>query len=288
MSWALLTLLTVAAAGQVVRELPRAGSPAATPRPPAEQSHREFCSILARCGLPAPGAACPEPLTRGVEGVPYGEPRCAEPRRLFARGVRPEGDLGFRLYRFLGRRYRVVYPIEGHLALSTERMDLLLGDLPLAARLLTHFQKVPYEAEYLDVDHVRFRGRRGTALSGDAEVVAGGARERSLVYFGRGRSQVGPWSMRGLGLVLVDYWPSPTGRGLDYRMQVVATPTNSFYNFLMNRGLFRSVLVRKAREILTDIAEASHKLDQTGGKLVADGRWSDPDRAKIAALLRVP
>lgn len=288
MSWALLTLLTVAAAGQVVRELPRPGSPAATPRPPAEQSRREFCSILARCGLPVTAAACPEPLTRGVEGVEYDEPRCAEPRRLLARGVRPEGDLGFRLYRFLGRRYRVVYPIEGHLALSPQRMDLLLGDLPLAARLLTHFQKVPYEAEYLDVDHVRFRGRRGTALSGDAEVVAGGARERSLVYFGRGRSQMGPWSMRGLGLVLVDYWPSPKGRGLDYRMQVVATPTNSFYNFLMNRGLFRSVLVRKAREILTDIADASHKLDQTGAALAADGRWSPPDREKIAALLRVP
>ena len=71
-------------------------------------------------------------------------------------------------------------------------------------------------------------------------------------------------------------------------MQVVATPTNSFYNFLMNRGLFRSVLVRKAREILTDIAEASHKLDQTGAALAADGQWSAPEREKIAALLRVP
>ena len=56
----------------------------------------------------------------------------------------------------------------------------------------------------------------------------------------------------------------------------------------MNRGLFRSVLVRKAREILTDIAEASHKLDQTGAALAADGQWSAPEREKIAALLRVP
>jgi hypothetical protein len=249
---------------------------------------REFCSVLARCGLPVPQGVCPEPLTHGVAGVEYDEARCAEPRRLFARGVRPEGDLGFRLYRFLGRRYRVVYPIAGRLEISAARMELLLGDLPLAARLLSHLQEVPYDAQYLDADHRRFRGRRGTGLSGEAEIVAGGARERSLVYFGHGRSQVGPWKMRGLGLVLVDYWPDAAGRGLEYRMHVVATPTNSFYNFLMNRGIFKSVLARKAREILTDIAEASRKLDQTGAKLAAEPKWTSPERDKIAALLRVP
>jgi hypothetical protein len=207
---------------------------------------------------------------------------------LFARGVRPQGDIGFRLYRFLGRRYRVVYPIEGRLEMSAARMERLLGDLPLAARLLSHLQEVPYEAEYLDADHLRFRGRRGTGLSGEAEIVAGGARERSLVYFGHGRSQLGPWKMRGLGLVLVDYWPRADGRGLEYRMHVVATPTNSFYNFLMNRGFFKSVLVRKARDILTDIAEASRKLDQAGAKLATEPKWTAPERDKITALLRVP
>jgi hypothetical protein len=255
---------------------------------PSEPSRREFCSLLARCGLAVPPGTCPEPLTRGVPGVAYDAGRCAEPRRLFARGVRPEGDLGFRLYRFLGRRYRVVYPIEGRLELSAARMEVLLGDLPLAARLLTHLQKVPYEAEYLDPDRRRFRGRRGSGLSGEAEVVAGGARERSLVYFGHGRSQVGPWKMRGLGLVLVDYQPAPDGRGLQYRMDVVATPSNAFYNFLMNRGLFKSVLVKKAREILTDIAEASRKLDEQGPTLTAAPQWTAPEREKISALLRIP
>jgi hypothetical protein len=223
-----------------------------------------------------------------VARVAYDDGRCAEPRRLFARGVRPEGDLGFRLYQFLGRRYRVVYPLEGRLELSAPRMDLLLGDLPLAARLLTHFQKVSYQAEYLDPDHLRFRGRRGTGLSGEAEVVAGGARERSLVYFGHGRSRLGPWQMRGLGLVLVDYWPGAGGRGLEYRMRVVATPTNSFYNFLMNRGVFRSVIQKRAREILGDIAEASRKLDQAGPGVAAEGPWTPPERDKITTLLRVP
>lgn len=266
---------------------PDAAGPAAIPAV-GEASRREFCSIVARCGMTAPESACPEPLTRGVPGVEYDEARCAEPRRLYARGVRPQGDLGFRLYRFLGRRYRVVYPIEGRLEMSAARMEVLLGDLPLAARLLSHLQNVPYEAQYLDPDRLRFRGRRGAGLSGEAEIVAGGGRERSLVYFGHGRSQVGPWKMRGLGLALVDYWPAADGRGLEYRMHVVATPTNSFYNFLMNRGVFKSVLVRKAREILTDIAEASRKLDQQRATVTAAPQWTAPEREKIQALLNVP
>ena len=277
MGWALLAAALAIAA-----------TPDSRPPGPSEASRREFCSILARCGLPAPDGRCPDALARGVEGVTYDEARCAEPRRLFARGVRPEGDLGFRLYRFLGRRYRVVYPLDGRLELSADRMDLLLGDLPLASRLLSRLQQVDYHAEYVDLDRTRFRGRRGKGLSGEAEVVAGGARERSVVYFGHGRSQVGPWSMRGLGLVLVDYRPSADARTLEYRMHVVATPTNAFYNFLMNRGIFKSVLVKKAREILTDIAEASQKLDAQRATLAADPKWSPEEREKIAALLRVP
>jgi hypothetical protein len=262
--------------------------PPPAPAGPSEESQREFCSILARCGLPTPDGRCPEPLTRGVEGVTYDEARCAEPRRLFARGVRPEGDLGFRLYRFLGRRYRVVYPIDGRLELSAARMELLLGDLPLAARLLNQLQEVDYHVEYLDPDHTRFRGRRGKGLSGEAQVVAGGAREKSFAYFGHGRSQVGPWNMRGVGLVLVDYEPAAEARALTYRMHVVATPTNAFYNFLMNRGIFKSVLVKKAREILTDIAEASTKLDTQGAMLLTDKKWSAEERQKIALLLKTP
>jgi hypothetical protein len=94
--------------------------------------------------------------------------------------------------------------------------------------------------------------------------------------------------MRGLGLVFVDYWPGAGGRGLHYRLQVVATPTNAFYNFLMNRGLFKSVLVGKVREILDDIAQASRKLDEEGARLVTDPRWGAGERERIVALLRLP
>jgi hypothetical protein len=268
-----------------------AGAAAATPPAatgPSEASKREYCSILTQCGLSAPVPFCSAALSGGVPDVVYDGARCAEPRRLFARGVRPEGDLGFRLYRFLGRRYRIVYPIEGRLELSPARMERLLADLPLAGRLLSHLLSVPYEAAYLDPDHVRFRGKRGEGLSGEAEIVAGGPRERSLAYFGHGRSQVGPWTMRGLGLVFVDYGPAAGGRGLRYHLQVVATPTNAFYNFLMNRGLFKSVLIGKVQEILDDIAKASRQLDQQGATLITDPRWSPEDRETIAALLRVP
>jgi hypothetical protein len=280
-----VSLRLVTAAVLAARVLGAAPSPA--PAGPSEASRREFCSLLAGCGLPAPEGACPAALSRGVKGVRYDEARCREPRALFARGVRPEGDLGFRVYRFLGRRYRVVYPVEGQLAISVPRMSFLLQDLPFAARLLAHFQKVDYAAEYLDPDRRRFRGRRGTALTGEAELLAGGPAERSLAYYGRGTSDLGPWKMRGVGLVLIDYAPTADGRALAYRMHVVATPTNAFYNFIMNRGRFRSVLQGKVREVMDDVAEASRKLQADPAGLPA-ASWPPADAEKLRALRQLP
>ena len=268
---------------------------AALPRPvraqaPAEQHRREFCGLLRGCGLPEPEGACPGALAAGVPGVRYDEVRCREPRLLAARGVSTAGGRGFRLYRFLGRRYRIVYALEGQLAISEARMNYLLGDLPLAARLLTHFQKVAYSAEYLDPERRRFKGSRGGALSGEADLVSGAPAERTLFYFGQGVSQIGPWKLRGLGLVHVEYWPTGAGnRSLAYRMRVVASPTNAFYNVVMSRGLFKSVLYRKVREILGDIAEASRKLDQAGPAVTTGATgWSPAEKEKIEALIELP
>src|SRR6185295_18204630 len=117
--------------------------------------------------------ACPEALARGVPGITYDTPRCQVPRELHARGVTPEGAFGFSLYRFLGRRYQVVYVLEGQLAISPARMAFLFDDLPLAARLLAHFQKVPYSAQYVDAEHHRFKGERGNGQRGEADLFSG-------------------------------------------------------------------------------------------------------------------
>jgi len=261
-------------------------SPAPSPPLPSAAARLEYCSLLRKCGLSVP-PACTEPLTRGVPGVDYDAERCDAARELSRRGVDPADPASFRLFRFLGERYQVVYRLEGSVAISVARLDFLLEDLPLAAVLLTHFQKTRYEAEYLDGPaRRRFKARRGDNLDGEATRVAGDPVGRDLVYFGRGASRIGPWRMRGLGLVQVRYATEPGGRGLRYDVRVVAAPVNAMVNLVMKTGIFRRILFGHIREILDDVAEAGAKLEKQG--LGEGGAWSAEQKEKIAALLRLP
>ena len=266
-----------------------AQTPLPTPSPvatPSVTARMEYCSLLKRCGLSVP-AACSEPLTRGVPGVDYDAERCDPGRELSQRGVDPADPASFRLFRFLGERYQVVYRLEGRLAISEARLNFLLDDLPLAAALLTHFQKTRYEAEYLDGPaRRRFKGRRGDNLDGEATRVAGDPVGRDLVYFGRGTSQIGPWKLRGLGLVQVRYASEPGGKGLRYEVRVVAAPVNAVVNLMMRTGIFRRIVLGHIREILDDVAEAGTKLEKQG--LGEGGAFSPQQKEKIASLLRLP
>jgi hypothetical protein len=261
-------------------------APAPSPRPDPKVAAywREYCGLLRGCGLPAPEGVCTAALSSGVAGVTYDDERCREPRALIGRGVGPAGPLATRLYRFLGRRYRVVYPLEGTLALSVPRLSFLLDDLPLAARLLAHYQKVPYRAEYLEGN--RIKAARGNGLEGEGEMIAGSTTERTLYYFGSGVSHLGPWKLRGLALLEVRYRPADAG--LAYEARVVSAPANAFLNTIMNLGVFKSVLRGRVRQVLDDIAEASAKLQRDGGRSLSDDRFTAEDRRRIAAFLALP
>jgi hypothetical protein len=261
-------------------------SPAPSPAPtPSAEARVEFCSLLRRCGLRAP-AACTEAISRGAPGVEYDEERCGPARELSQRGVDPTEPASFRIYRFLGERYQVVYRLEGQVPLSEARLTYLLEDLPLAAALLTHFQNTRYEAAYLDpAGHRRFKGRRGDNLEGDATLLTGSPAERLLVYFGRGTSRIGPWKMRGLGLVELRY-AGVVGTATSYQIEVVAAPVNAVMNLMMKTGIFRRILLGHIREILEDVAQASGKLDKQG---VTEGApFSAQQKDSIAVLLRLP
>jgi hypothetical protein len=219
--------------------------------------------------------------------VDYDAERCEPARDLARRGVDPTDPASFRLFRFLGERYQVVYRLEGQLAISEARLNFLLDDVPLAAALLTHFQKTLYAAEYLDEPpHRRFKARRGDTLDGEATRVAGGPADHDLVYFGRGTSRIGPWKMRGLGLVQVCYAAGTGGKGLRYQVRVVAAPVNAVVNLVMKTGIFRRILLGHVREVLNDVAGAGAKLEKGG--LGEGGPWSVEQKQKIADLLKLP
>jgi hypothetical protein len=263
--------------------LPAPASPAPDPR------LLEVCSLVRGCGLPAGALSCPDASSGGVGGVRYDGKRCEMPRALVARGVAPDAPRHYSLFRFLGRRYQVAYDVSGDLPLSPMRLSYLVEDLPLAARLLTHFQGVAYSAEYLDADRSRLKASRAGTMAAETQHVSGSTGEGVLYYYGFGTSQMGPWKLRGQALVEVRYEPAPSGRGLRYRIRILAAPSNAVINAFMNLWLFKSVLRGKVEEVLRDITQASAKLDRQGlsGSSAAAG-WSDDEKRRIAALLARP
>ena len=254
--------------------------PTATPSP-------ELCGLLARCGLTVEPGFCAPAMSAGVAGVTYNEARCAEARDLRARGVAPTDPVGSRLYRLLGRRYRASYTVDDRVALGEARLTFLMNDLPLAARLLTHFQKRPYEVRYLDATRTHFWGRKGDALTGEAQLVAGSVPERKLVYFGRGVSKVAFWRLGGNGFMQFEFQPAPGG--IKYRLKLIASPDSGLINAIMNTGLFKRVVYGHMREVIDDITQAALKLARGGGAAIQQSpEWSAEEKAKVAAFLQLP
>ena len=165
-----------------------------------------------------------------------------------------------------------------------------MSELPLAARLLTRFQGTRYGAEYLDPGHRRFRGNKGSKLSGEADLLSGAPQEGLVWYFGLGASKVGPWKLRGRSLMRFEFAPAgEDGRKVAYQVRIVTTPTNAMLNAIMNMGLFKSIVNGEIREMVEDVTEASRKLDAQGPALVQSERdWSAEEKAKLSSLLRLP
>lgn len=272
----LLFVLSAGAAGPVSLE------------PRGTAGLERVCGLLTGCSLPEPAGLCPPALARKT--VPFASARCQDARELAGRGISADTDLGFRVYSFLGHRHQVVYSVEGEVPISRARLDFLVRDLPLAAKLLTRFQRIPYLAEYLDATRTRFRASRGGDLSGEAELVSGSTEEGRLFYFGLGTSQFGFWKLKGRGLVHVTYAPiGPDGRRVTYRIRVVASPANAVINALMKLGVFKSLVERRIRQVVTDITEATLKLEMQGLAGVANRTgWTAEEKERIAAFLKLP
>jgi hypothetical protein len=196
---------------------------------------------------------------------------------------------GASIREILGLRYRVVFRVRGTADLSPERLAFLLDELPLAARLLTFLRKTPYAAEYLDAERRRFRGRRGKDLAGEAELVAGAAREGAVYYFGTGSSKLAFWRLRGQGLLRAEFERSGPGGGLGYRLTVVAAPANAFVNALMKLGLFKGAVEGHLRAVLADITAAATRLEKEGVEaVVKNPSFTPAERARLPALLALP
>jgi hypothetical protein len=242
------------------------------------------------CGLEQPAGYCPGPKALGKADFTFDSARCLEARLLQSRGVGPSHPVvGFRLYRFLGMEYRVIYNITDTLEVSRERLEYLLDDLPLAARLVSHYRKEPYTAKYRDPGRTHFEGTKGKRLRGEARLISGSLTEKRLFYFGTGVAEVAFWTLKGPALMDFVYWPVPEKKKLAYHMKLLVFPGNGIINKIMNLGLFKNIVYGKIREVLVDITQTARQLQQTGGKdLLQNSQWTPEEKKKIESFLKLP
>jgi hypothetical protein len=288
---ALIPLVLAAAAPVAPTPTPRPTvAPTATPTPsgPSETARREYCSLLARCGLPTAEDLCTDALRSGVPEVTYDDARCQHARTLASRGLSSRDPDAFAVYRFLGKRFRVTYVVDGELPMSPARLAFLLDDLPLAAKLLSRLGRHAYTAEYIDDTRRRFRGSKEGTLTGEAAIVAGRAADGWIAYFGRGRSKVGFWRLGGLSFAEFRFEPAAAGAtGLRYSLQIVVTPDNAVVNRIMTLGLFRGLVNGQIRQVVDDIDRASRRLAERGASAL-NGEWTPEERARVDAFLHLP
>lgn len=286
----LLAILTLGAfAADAQKPAPADKTAAAKKKVTAGQ--QDFCNLIRACGVPEPGSYCPPAAELPKPAFAYDSARCLEARLLNGRGVTPTHPVvGYRLYRFLGMEYRVIYEIKDRLPISEARLAYLLGDLPLSARLISHFRKEPYTAEYLDRERKSFKGTKGKRLRGEARLISGGTGEKRLFYFGYGMAEVAFWKLKGPALMDFTYGADPDGKkGLDYRMKLLVFPGNGVINSIMNLGMFRNVVLDKIKEVLEDITDSARKLAAGGGaELLKRSDWTAEEKRKIEEFLKLP
>ena len=179
--------------------------------------------------------------------------------------------------------------VEEDLPISEARLAYLLADLPLAARLINHFQKQPYTAEYVDSERKHFQGTKGKHLKGDATLISGSSEERRLFYFGYGIANVAWWTLRGPALMDFTYAPAPSKSGfLRYKMKILVFPGNGVINSIMNLGLFKKVVYGKIKEVLDDITQTAQKLAAASQADLANKEWTPEEKKKIESFLKLP
>jgi hypothetical protein len=248
----LVTLLALAAL------LPLSASGAPDPEQPTPQ--RAYCRLIKECQVPDKTAACTEALSAPISGMDHDQLYCGWVRGFARRGIYPSTLESREMWQFMGSKYHVMYVVADTVPMPAPALDLLMRNIPLAAKLINSYRGTAYSAEYPNLhDSLFFHGTNGKSLQGQARQLWTREDHRERVYWGQGRVHVLNWSLVGNVIIEFRAWPpanSPESRTC-YSIRFTMFPANSVINAVMNMGMFRSVAIGKIQEILGDILKAS-------------------------------
>lgn len=251
-------LRTLAAFLALAALLPLSASGAPDADQPSPQ--RAYCRLIKQCQVPDKTVACTEALSAPISGVDHDQLYCGWVRGFARRGIYPATQESREMWQFMGAKYHVMYVVADTVPMPAQALDLLMRNIPLAAKLINSYRGTAYTAEYPNLqDSLFFHGSNGKSLQGQARQLWMREDHRERVYWGQGRVHVLNWSLVGNVIIEFRSWPSsdnPANRTC-YSIRFTMFPANSVINAVMNMGMFRSVAIGKIQEILGDILQAS-------------------------------
>ena len=238
--------------------LPLSASGSSDPEQPSPQ--RAYCRLIKECQVPDKTMACTEALSAPISGVDHDQLYCGWVRGFARRGIYPSSLESREMWQFMGSKYHVMYVVADTVPMPAPALDLLMRNIPLAAKLINSYRGTAYTAEYPNIrDSLFFHGSNGKSLQGQARQLWMRDDHRERVYWGQGRVHVLSWSLVGNVIIEFRSWPpldNPANRTC-YSIRFTMFPANSVINAVMNMGMFRSVAIGKIQEILGDILLAS-------------------------------
>ena len=238
--------------------VPLSASGAPDPEQPSPQ--RAYCRLIKQCQVPDKTVACTEALSAPIPGVDHDQLYCGWVRGFARRGIYPSTQESREMWQFMGSKYHVMYVVADTVPMPGPALDLLMANIPLAAKLINSYRGTAYAAEYpIPRDSLFFHGTNGRSLQGQARQLWIRDDHRERVYWGQGRVHVLSWSLVGNVIIEFRSWPpadTPANRTC-YSIRFTMFPANSVINAVMNMGMFRSVAIGKIQQILGDIMLAS-------------------------------
>jgi hypothetical protein len=230
-----------------------------SPDPDQPTPQRAYCRLIKQCQVPDKTMACTEALSAPIGGVDHDQLYCGWVRGFARRGIFPTTQESREMWQFMGSKYHVMYVVADTVPMPAPALDLLMRNIPLAAKLINSYRGTAYSAEYpIANDSLFFHGNNGKSLQGQARQLWLREDHRERVYWGQGRVHVLQWSLVGNVIIEFRSWPPANSPSRTcYSIRFTMFPANSMINAVMNMGMFRSVAIGKIQEILGDILQAS-------------------------------
>jgi hypothetical protein len=206
-------------------------------------------------------------------GIKYNAEFCAPYKELKQRGLQIDDPKVRDLFRYLGRKYRVIYKLNGKLPVSKDMMIYLFDNMEFTAQLVNAYKKTKYTINYDTPDKKYFSGDNGDNLFGsfvwllnDSAGVNPGMQH---VFFGRGKTKILAWNLHGTATAILDL-REINKETVAYEFRAIVSPSGAVLNSIMNLGIFNKVVKGKIEEIINNIEGAAKEFAKGNRKPIAN------------------